>query len=100
VDWEDERENMRLSVRAAMALVSDDDALIWEAWLPQELRPQSGERDWARFAELCRQSKGLAARLPLLLEFAALDTGNLWLDTSWECAPPVTRNRSLESRVR
>jgi hypothetical protein len=85
VDWEDQRDDLRLSLRAAMALVSDDDAMLWEAWLPKQLRPLSGERDWERLAKLCRPSKGLAARLPLLLELAALDTGNIWLDTSWEC---------------
>lgn len=85
IDWEDERENMRLSLRAAMALVSDDDAMVWEPWLPKELRPQSGQRDWDRLAELCRTAKGLTARLPLLLEFVSLDTGNVWLDTNWEC---------------
>jgi hypothetical protein len=84
VDWEDERENMRLSLRVAMALVSDDDMMLWEAWLPPHLRPESGERDWERFAELCRTAKGLAARFPLLLGLAALDTGNMWLDTTWE----------------
>ena len=85
VDWEDERENMRLSLRAAMALVSDDDTMLWEAWLPPYLRPESGERDWDRFAELCRNAKGLAVRFPLLLGLVALDTGNMWLDVSWEC---------------
>ncbi len=85
VDWEDERDNMRLSLRAAMALVSDDDTMLWEAWLPQHLRPESGERDWDRFAELCRMVKGLAARFPLLLGLVALGTGNMWLDTTWEC---------------
>ena len=85
VDWEDERDNMRLSLRVAMALVSDDDGMLWEAWLPPHLRPESGERDWERFGELCRTMKGLAARFPLLLGLAALDTGNMWLDTTWEC---------------
>ncbi|CAG0941138.1 hypothetical protein ANRL1_00400 [Anaerolineae bacterium] len=84
VDWEDERENTRLSLRAAMALVSDDDTMLWEAWLPPHLRPLSGERDWKYFAELCRHAKGLAVRFPLLLELVALDTGNLWLDASWD----------------
>ncbi len=86
VDWEDERDNMRLSLRAAMALVSDDDTMLWEAWLPQHLRPESGERDWERFAESCRTAKGLAVRFPLLLGLVGLDTGNMWLDTTWECS--------------
>jgi hypothetical protein len=87
IDWEDERDNMRLSMRAAMALVSDDDSMLWEAWLPKQLRPLSGERDWDRLAESCRAAKGLSARFPFLLGLVALDTGNMWLDTSWECAP-------------
>jgi len=85
VDWEDERENMRLSLRAAMALVSDDDGMLWEAWLPLHLRPERGERDWDRLAEMCRNAKGLAKRFPLLLDLVALNTGNLWLDQNWEC---------------
>jgi hypothetical protein len=85
VDWEDERDNMRVSLRAAMALVSDDDTMLWEAWLPKHLHPLSGERDWDCLAELCRTTKGLTARFPLLLELVALDTGNVWLDTNWEC---------------
>ncbi len=85
IDWEDERDNMRLSLRAAMALVSDDDSMLWEAWLPKPLRPLSGQRDWDRLAEMCRTAKGLIARFPLLLEFVSLDTGNVWLDTNWEC---------------
>ncbi|MBI3913762.1 MAG: hypothetical protein HY327_06200 [Chloroflexi bacterium] len=84
VDWEDEPENLRLSLRAAMALVSDDDAMLWEAWLPPLLRPASGERDWDHFAELCRHAKGLAVRFPLLIELVGHDTGNMWLDVSWE----------------
>ena len=85
IDWEDERENMRLSLRAAMALVSDDDTMLWDAWLPPHLRPQSGERDWDCFGELCRTARGLAVCFPLLLGLVALDTGNMWLDTTWEC---------------
>lgn len=84
IDWEDEREPLRISVRAAMALASDDDDMLWEAWLPANLRPLSGERNWEQFAELCRSEKGLAARFPLLLDFVGLDTGNLWLDSNWE----------------
>jgi hypothetical protein len=84
IDWEDERENFRLSLRAAMALVSDDDTMLWEAWLPAHLRPVSGERDWKHFAELCRSAKGLAMRFPLLVELVGLDTGNLWLDCNWD----------------
>lgn len=84
IDWEDEREPMRLSLRAAMTLVSDDDNMLWEAWLPAFLRPLSGERNWEQFAELCCNEKGLAARFPLLLDFVGLDTGNIWLDTNWE----------------
>lgn len=84
IDWEDEREPLRISVRAAMALVSDDDGMLWEAWLPALLRPLSGERNWEQFAELCRNEKGLAVRFPLLLDFVGLDTGNIWLDTNWE----------------
>jgi len=85
IDWEDERENLRLSLRAAMALVSDDDSMLWEAWLPANLRPALGERNWELFDELCRRSRGLAVRFPLLLEFVGLDTGNVWLDSNWEC---------------
>jgi hypothetical protein len=84
IDWEDQRDDRRLSLRAAMALVSDDDAMLWEAWLPPHLRPISGERDWEHFAELCRREKGFAARFPLLLDFVGLDTGNIWLDSNWE----------------
>jgi len=85
VDWEDERESMRLSLRAAMALVSEDDGMLWEAWLPSHLRPERGERDWDRLAETCRNAKGLAVRFPLLLDLVALNTSNLWLDQNWEC---------------
>ncbi len=38
LDWEDDRENLRLSLRAAMALLADDDPMIWEQWLPPGLR--------------------------------------------------------------
>ncbi|CAG0942610.1 hypothetical protein ANRL1_00996 [Anaerolineae bacterium] len=85
IDWEDERENLRVSLRAAMALASDDDSMLWEAWLPANLRPEPGERNWEQLAELCRTARGLAARFPLLLEFVGLDTGNVWLDSNWEC---------------
>ena len=84
VDWEDEREDMRLCLRVAMALVSDDDGMLWESWLPPHLRPERGERDWDCFAEMCRHAKGLARRFQLLLDLAALSTGNLWLDSNWE----------------
>lgn len=83
-DGEDEPENLRLSLRAAMALVSEDDGMFWEAWLPPHLRPESGERDWDRFAAQCREARGLAVRFPLLIELVGHDTGNMWLDTSWE----------------
>ena len=87
IDWEDERENFRLPLRAAMALVADDAAqsVLWEAWLPPHLRPEPGERDWERFEELCRMARGLSVRFPLLLELVTLGTGNIWLDANWEC---------------
>jgi hypothetical protein len=53
--------------------------------LPPHLRPERGERDWDRLAEMCRNAKGLAKRFPLLLDLVALNTGNLWLDQNWEC---------------
>ena len=84
VDWEDPRDDMRLSLRAAMALVSNDDSMLWEAWLPPHLRPIPSKHDWEHFAELCRNEKGLAARFPLLLDFVGRDTGNTWLDSNWE----------------
>gem|GEM_PF-798928 len=84
LDWEDERDNLRLSLRTAMALVAEDDGMLWETWLPPGLRPESGEQDWDRFAEICRKEKGLAVRFPLLIELAAHDTGNMWLDVDWE----------------
>ena len=83
-DWEDEPENLRLCLRAAMTLVSEEDGMFWEAWLPPQLRPEAGERNWDRFAELCRNARGLAVRFPLLIELVGHDTGNMWLDTSWE----------------
>ncbi len=67
-----------------MALVADDDGMFWEAWLPPNLRPQSGQRNWDHLRKLCRCEKGLMKRLPLLLDFVGLDTGNVWLDSSWE----------------
>ncbi len=84
IDWEDEREDMRISLRAAMALVADEETMLWDAWLPPRLRPVSGERDWERFNELCRTAGGLVMRFPLLLDLVALDTGNVWLDSNWE----------------
>jgi hypothetical protein len=84
VDWEDEPENVRLPLRAAMAMISDGDWCSWENWLPKRIRPEAGERDWKRFVRLCRKARGLAARFPLLFQLAAHDTGNLFLDTTWE----------------
>lgn len=84
LDWEDERENFRVSLRAAMAIVSDEDGMFWETWLPKDIRPASGEREWSKFLNLCRKAKGRATRFPLLIQLAAHDTGNMWLDTSWE----------------
>ncbi len=84
IDWEDERDDMRISLRAAMALVADEETMLWEAWLPPHLRPVSGERDWERLNELCRTAGGLVTRFPLLLDLVALDTGNVWLDSNWE----------------
>ncbi len=84
VDWEDDSENLPLSLRAAMALISDGDGCSWESWLPKHIRPEAGERDWSRFMRLCRKAKGRATRFPLLIQLAAHDTGNMWLDTSRE----------------
>ncbi len=84
LDWEDERENLRVSLRAAMALVTDDDGILWDAWLPKDLRPASGERDWSRFVQQCRKAKGRTTRIPMLIQLAAHNTGNMWLDMTWE----------------
>lgn len=84
VDWDEDLESLRLSLRAAMELIQGEDSPLWEQWLPAKLRPLEGPRRWRKFARLCRRAGGLKARLPLLIDLVSHNTGNLWLDITWE----------------
>lgn len=86
VDWEEDRENLRLSLGAAMALVSGEEDELWKTYLPSNLSPEDSPRDWEKLQGMCAQANGLTARFPLLLDLVTHGTGNLWLDTSWENA--------------
>ncbi len=86
VDWEEDRENLRLSLGASMALVSGEEDDLWKTYLPRNLRPENSPRDWEKLQEMCAKTNGLTARFPLLLDLVTHGTGNLWLDTSWEYA--------------
>ncbi len=84
-DWEEEPENIRLPIRAAMTLFMEDPSPDWEEWLPSNLRPRLGALDWRKFERRCRRAGGLKARLPLLIRLASHNTGNLWLDADPGC---------------
>ncbi len=84
VDWEDDRENFRLSLRVTMAMVSGEDEEDWSRWVPRDLHPDNSPRNWTKFESLCKRAGGLTSRLPLLFDFVTHGTGNIWLDTSWE----------------
>lgn len=84
VDWDDAPENLCLAIRAVMALFVEQD-FPWSNWLPPTLHVEAGELDWAKFKHLCQYGKGAVRQFPLLVELVAHDTGNLWLDTSFDC---------------
>ncbi len=84
VDWDDDPEYLRLSLRAGLELVEGEFSSIWAEWLPKDLRPQAGQLDWNMFTRRCRRNKGLPKRLPLLIELVSHNTDNLWLDVCWE----------------
>ncbi len=84
-DWEDEAENIRLPIRAAMTLFMEDPSPDWEEWLPCGPQPQLGALNWRRFERSCRKAGGLKRSLPLLVRFVSHNTGNLWLDADPDC---------------
>jgi len=84
IDWDDPPETYCLAIRAVMALFVNQD-FPWTNWLPPTLRVETGELDWDRFKRLCQYGKGTVRQFPLLVELVAHDTGNLWLDTSFDC---------------
>ena len=67
-----------------MALWMDYQSPFWDEWLPANLRPQQGQLDWEHFEKVCRENRGLEARLPLLIQFVSHNTQNLFLDMSME----------------
>jgi hypothetical protein len=84
VEWDDDPEYLRVSLRAGLELVEGEFSSLWEQWLPQSLHPQAGQLDWKKFTRRCRRVGGLAVRLPLLIELVSHNTDNLWLDVCWE----------------
>ncbi len=84
-DWEEESENIRLPIRAAMMLFMEDSSPDWQEWLPPGLRPRLGALNWHRFEQRCRKAGGLKRSLPLLVRFVSHNTGNLWLDADQDC---------------
>ncbi len=84
VDWDEELEYLRLSLRAGMELLQEEESPFWEQWLPANLRPKPGEHDWKKFEQVCRRVGGSATRLPLLIDLVSHNTGTLWLDAYWE----------------
>lgn len=84
VDWDDDLEYLRLSLRTAMVLIAGEDASFWDEWLPAKLRPVEGSRSWRKFAKVCRRAGGLKALMPRLIDLVSHNTNNLWLDITWE----------------
>lgn len=84
VDWDDDLEYLRLSLRAGMELIQGEDSPFWAQWLPANLRPIAGDHAWKRFERDCRRAGGLKSLFPQLIELVSHDTGNMWLDISWE----------------
>lgn len=84
IDWEDPPETYGLAIHAVMALFVDQD-FPWTNWLPPTLHVETGELDWDKFKQLCQDGKGAVCQFPLLVELVAHDTGNLWLDISFDC---------------
>jgi hypothetical protein len=83
IDWDDPPETYCLSIRAVMALFVDQD-FPWTNWLPPTLHVETGELDWDKFKQACQYGKGAVRQFPLLVELVAHDTGNLWLDYSFD----------------
>jgi hypothetical protein len=84
IDWDDPPETYCLAIRAVMALFVDQD-FPWTNWLPRTLRVETGELDWDKFKHLCQYGNRAVRQFPLLIELVAHDTGNLWLDASFDC---------------
>jgi hypothetical protein len=83
IEYDDDPDGFCLAIRAFMALCLDVD-FEWANWLSPGLGIERGERDWNRFADLCRCGKGAVRQFPLLLQLVAHDTGNLWFDSSYD----------------
>lgn len=83
IDWDDPPETYELAIRAVMALFVDQD-FPWLNWLPPALQVKTGELDWDEFRRVCQSGKGAIRQFPLLVELVAHDTGNLWLDYSFD----------------
>ena len=83
IDWDDPPETYCLAIRAVMALFVDHD-FPWTNWLPPTLHIETGELDWDKFKQVCQYGKGAVRQFPLLVELVAHDTGNLWLDYSFD----------------
>jgi hypothetical protein len=83
IDWDDPPETYCLAIRAVMALFVDQD-FPWANWLPPTLHVETGALDWDKFKHWCQYGNGVVRQLPLLVELVAHDTGNLWLDYSFD----------------
>ncbi len=97
IDWSENLEDWPLPVQVFASLFMWDGGHggpDWDELLgktgPEIPRPTSFARDrvlnWKKFTCLCRRAGGLMAYVPPAMDVVAHDTGNLWLDISYEDA--------------
>jgi hypothetical protein len=90
IDWIENLDEWSLPVQVFATLVMGADASddILDAIGPDTPRPLGLDDDhilnWKRFASLCRRAGGLMAWMPTAVEVVGHDTGNLWLDITFE----------------
>jgi hypothetical protein len=90
IDWTENLDEWSLPVQVLATLAMGADACdeMLDAIGPGTPNPiglgNGYVLNWKRFASLCRRAGGLMAWVPAALEVVGHDTGNLWLDITYE----------------
>jgi hypothetical protein len=90
IDWTENLDEWSLPVQVLATLAMGADACdeMLDAIRPGTPSPiglgNGYVLNWKRFASLCRRAGGLMAWVPAALEVVGHDTGNLWLDITYE----------------
>lgn len=96
LESDEEIDELKLPLQVLVLLIrGTDSALVWDEILSQispsvprprtiETKRGSYQMNWDKFSALCQRAEGLIADVPLVVDMLYHNTGNFWLDMSYD----------------